>query len=460
MVNGAVRALARFWGACVLAVLTIFFSEGSASAAPHGTLVLIVDGGAGEKLASAIGTQLPAPWSVADAKAFSAAAKNHKLPSGLGSLDDEKTEEKYLQTLGQVITEAGANAAVAVQVQKGRRRFARVILLSAAGASLVDRQVTLAGPEEDAMRITRAFQSELAALVPAEGAKPGPAPAPSPAGPTLQGEPAKPSGTEPAPAASASASASAGPSSPSTPLPAPWMVATVAFQLANRRVGYRDVITANIHHDNSGFVPTPAIGVDFFPFAIAKGSRGFLADFGLFGDFMLGLGAEKKLTDGTTVPVGWSRFDAGLKYRLWLKERNWGSPMLAFSLSFGQEAYLFHNKTPPEEPLDTPSAAYKIVRPRVDARVPIGPIALSAGLGYLGVLNTVSFVKKFRDPSVYAWEAEGAVSVPLGSIVEPRVGVSYRRFVHQFHPKEGDDYIANVATDQILRVELGVSAHF
>ena len=80
-------------------------------------------------------------------------------------------------------------------------------------------------------------------------------------------------------------------------------------------------------------------------------------------------------------------------------------------------------------------------------------------MGYLAVLNAVEFAGNFRDASIYAWEADVALTVPIGNVFELRGGFAYRRFVHIFGPQTGDPYIANVADDQIIRADIGVSAH-
>jgi hypothetical protein len=230
------------------------------------------------------------------------------------------------------------------------------------------------------------------------------------------------------------------------------------MEVADRHLNYRQVVTTNLHSDESGPVLMPSIALDVFPFA--RDTTRVLQDIGIFGDFKRGLGSHKTLADGTKVPAAWTRFDVGIKYRIMIK-RNWNAPHVALSLSYGEESYSFSPSAPPAEPLDIPSVDYQIIRPRIDARLPIGPIVILPGVGFLGILDSGDFVTKFRDPSVYGWEADLALAVPvIGKFLAVRGGIAYRRFVHQFSPSVGDAYIANVATDQMLRVDLGVSAEF
>jgi hypothetical protein len=448
MVKG-VRRLARYW-ILVLALLTAF-GEASAWAAAPATMVIVVDGD--DKLATAIPAELPAPWAPADPDAVTAAAQKRRFPASTGALRDKKARGPYVQKLLQVAVDSGAKAALVVYVPKGKKRVAHVTLLSSAGPTLVDTQVSLASPDQDAAVVTRAFSRELVAL----GASPEPAPQPAPAtapapavGETLPDAP-KPA-TPPAPDAPPAA-----PKAEAAGAIAPWIVATATMELANRHLTYSDVVTSNIHSDNSGIVPMPAIALDLFPFA--PGGTRFLQDLGVFGDFKLGLVSQKTLADGTKAPASWTRFDAGLKYRIWIK-RTPKSPIISLALSYGQESYRFHPSTAPAEPLDTPSASYAILRPRIEARVPVGPVVLLVGGGYLAVLDTVAFAGNFRDPSIYAWEADFALAVPIGNVIEVRGGIAYRRFVHIFGAAKGDPYIASVADDQMFRGDLGISAHF
>lgn len=235
------------------------------------------------------------------------------------------------------------------------------------------------------------------------------------------------------------------------------LVGTVAMELADRYLRYRDVVT-ELYSDESGIAPTPSIAVDAFPGA--RTGTPVLQDVGVFGDFKYGIVQAKSLDAGKEASVTWSRFDVGIKYRLLLFKREWRAPMIAPSVSYGQETYIFKNPTPPSpQALDTPSVAYKMVRPRVDARAPIGPIAVLAGAGFLWVVSSGEVAKEFRDATVLGWEADLGLTVPIGRMFEVFGGIAYRRYIYWFSPVAGDANIANGAHDQIRRLGLGVSAH-
>ena len=450
MVNATDRFLARFFlAATVLALLAIFgeaaaWAKDAKGGAP--TVVIVVDrSGGGDEAAAAIGAELPQPWTRADADAVGSAAKKRNLPESLKALDGPKTKGPYLQKLAQVAVDVGARGAVVVQIRKNRE--GRVDLISTAGATLVDAPVTLGAATENAALVARRFSAELAALLPKEEA----APKPETAAPSSAADPPA-EASKPAPDAPPSTK----PQEKTGPEPPPLLVATVAMELANRNLSYQDVVTKNIRSDNSGLAPTPAIAADVFP--LARSGILVLQDIGISGDVKLGIVGAKKLDDGTKASITWTRFDAGLKYRIWLR-RDWKAPMLAASVSYGQESVHFSASTPPAEPLDTPSVAYEVLRPRVDLRVPIGPIAVLAGGGYLAVLKSGDLAGRFRNPSVLGWEADLALAVPIGSTFELRGGLEARRFIFLFAPAAGDPYIASAAHDQILRAHLGISVH-
>jgi hypothetical protein len=453
-----VRFLARFFVASVLTLLTLvaLFGELSAwgqNAKGSPTLVLIVEGGAGPKLATAILTELSS-WTRADAKAVAAAAKKRELAASLEELHSPVSKGPYLLRLGRVASDVGAAAAVAVEVSKGKPRQAHVVLVSAAGGTKLDVDVTLGAPADDATTIARALSIPLGTLGPQEAppSKLDDAGAPPPAS----------DASAEAPKPAEAAAEDAGPTPPrAAPEKVgeepPLVVGTVAIQLANRHLNYRDAVTS-LPADDSGLAPTPSVAIEVFP-----GSRTgtvFLQDIGVFGDFDLGIVHGKTLPGGSKASASWTRFDVGLKYRIWLWGRDWKKPMIAPSVSYGQESYSYDDSAPSPTPLETPSVAYKMIRPRLDLRVPVGPIALLGGGGYLAVVKSGEVSSKFRDPRVIGWEADLAATLPLGTLFEARAGVGYRRYIYWFSPQEGDTNIANGAHDQVLRIELGASAHF
>src|SRR6185503_16111232 len=94
-----VRAWARFVLAAAIGLLLSVIAK-SSFAGENPTLVVIVEGGGGDRLVTAIGSSLPQGWSRADTKQFTKAAKAQKLPKP-AALDKPKTKGPYLEKLGR-----------------------------------------------------------------------------------------------------------------------------------------------------------------------------------------------------------------------------------------------------------------------------------------------------------------------------------------------------------------------
>jgi hypothetical protein len=485
MANGGVQSLARFILSPLLVISRLLLSltillggrelawaaEPATAAKASPTMVLVVEGGS-PKLRNAIIGEVPEPWARADGKAIAASAKKRELPDSLKDIEGTTTKGPYLTRLGRVTEDVGAKAAVAVLVTtKGKARQAHVIIVTATGSVKLDKEVPLkAAADEDAAIIAKAFSTELGALAGQDAEAPAKteptAPAATPA--------ANASSTEaPKPTASGSGSGSGSTSSSSSgeaatppikpvdngPEPPPLLVATVGMELANRQLSYRDPVT-RLRSDDSGITPTPAISADFYPGA--RTGTSVLQDIGVFGDFKLGIAKDKSVPEGRSASVSWTRFDIGLKYRIWLTRREWKAPMIAPSISYGREAYSFDRLDPPPEPLETPAANYETLRPRIEGRLPLGPIAILGGAGFLAILSSGEVGGKFRDTTVIGWEADLALAIPLpfiGKPFEARLGFGYRRYIYWFSPIAGDPYVANGAHDQMMRGGIDLAAH-
>lgn len=433
-------------------------------------MVLVVEGG-NPKLRNGIVGETPEPWQRADGKAIAASAKKRELPDSLKDIEGPTTKGPYLTRLARVAEDVGAKAAVAVLVStKSKGRVAHVIVVAPTGSVKADKDVPLGAPADDATAIVKAFSTELAALAAVEDAPPKteptpPAPGKEPATPpdgAGSSEPPKKDGSTASAAGSASTGEAANAIKPvdNGPEPPPLLFATFAVELANRKLTYRDAVTRTLRGDDSAIAPTPAISADFYPGA--RTGTTVLQDIGVFGDFKIGLVQDKAVSEGRSAGVTWTRFDVGLKYRIYIGAREWKSPMIAPSFSYGREAYSFAKLDPPPEPLDTPAANYETLRPRVDGRLPLGPIAIQGGAAFLALLSSGEIAGKFRDSSVIGWEADLGLVIPLpfiGKPFEARLGFAYRRFIYFFSPQTGDPYIANGANDQIMRGDIGFSAH-
>ena len=423
------------------------------------SLVVILEGAGGEKLKSAIGASLPEPWARADAKSVAKAAKTRKLAASPKALDKPKTKGPYLEKLAQVTEDVGGKAALVVRVAPGKKRKARVLLVSTVGSTLVDTVLTLDAPANDAALVQKSIANELAILAPSkepEAAPPTPAAAVPPKAeppPEKVVAPVAPP-TEAAKDPAAEAVVGVPPPTETTRELPPVLEATLAMELATRHIGYRDLVSSNLKPYSSGAVPTPSVALDFYP--LARSGVVFLQDLGMFGDFKRGLGQSVDLPDGTRIPIVWTRVDAGAKLRIRVG-RGWHVPAFYVSGSYGQESFLFRDPNPAALPLDTPSVAYRTLRPRLEVRLPLGPLGLLVGGGYLAVLSSGELSGRLRDAKVGGLEADGALVLPIVKSFELRAGGAYRRFFYSFTPAPGDATVAGGALDEIVRADFGMT---
>lgn len=439
----AERWLNRLFAVASVFLLLTILGESSAWATGDkgNTKLAIVVEGAPPSLRGGIGGELPSPWTQVDASLVGAAAKKRQLSRSLKALEDPATKGQYTSKLVMVAGDVGGRAAVVVVISTKRNdRKGHVILVADTGETLVDTQVALGAPADDAAMLAKAFRDKLDPLTRPD--EPAAKPEPVAAVTATPVEGPKPDATPSAPRApTTDAPPPPPPTQPEGAEPPPVLVGTLGVHVANRHLELRGVVTSAPVAYDSGFVLTPALAVDLFPGA-RSGSK-VLEDFGVFGDVALGLHSE----------ASWTRFDAGLKYRFWLK-RAWSGAMIAPSVGYSQESYA--SDTPNDR---RPPKSYKMVRPRVDVRVPVWRIAILGGAGFLAALDSGELADQFRDATVLGWEADLAATVPITRALEIRAGFGYRRMIYWFSPQRGDPNFARGANDQTFRPEIGVTAH-
>src|SRR5688572_6130743 len=207
------RAFVATLAACLVLVIT-----GGRAQAEGGKLVVIADGGGGEKLAVAIAKSLPETWTRSDPKAFVKAAKARKLPAA-ASLEKPKTRPAYVDKLGKATGDVGADAALVVRVTPGKKnRKAKIWIVTPAGRTVKEGTASLgaANVNADAKAVVSEISADLSQLGPAES-KPDPAAAAAGAGTTA---PAPAAGTTPPPAGAPGAPGTTPPATPPSGDPA------------------------------------------------------------------------------------------------------------------------------------------------------------------------------------------------------------------------------------------------
>jgi hypothetical protein len=461
-------ALSLFAMLAVLAVTT------AARADDAQTIVIVVEGGGGEKLAAAIANTLPSPWTRSDPKAFARASKKHKV-GGAKALDSAKTKGRYVDRLLAATHDVHASAVLVVRVAPAKkRRTAKVMLFAADDKKPVTHtSVKLGAPShaKDAAAVESAIAPDLEAIPPAQGAAAtGPeagaaaeatgAAATTPGAtagapnalepePSKPGEPAESGATASGDAASTTPgrSVAGGEESPAL------LDASVGIDFSSRHFDYNDAVTSNLRPYDVDFVPAPAVKLELYP--LAKSKAGVFRDIGLTGGFHAALGLQSKAPDGTKIATTWSRIDIGLRARLRLAPGA-SPPAIGIDVGYGRETFAFRDQGLRIQN-ELPTVGYELLRVGLDARVPIGPVALFGGAYYLPILHSGDVGKRIRGQTAGGVEAELGVAVPFARRFEARAGVDYRRFFYSFQPIPGDPVVAGGALDQLLRAELALA---
>jgi hypothetical protein len=109
---------------------------------------------------------------------------------------------------------------------------------------------------------------------------------------------------------------------------------------------------------------------------------------------------------------------------------------------------------------ELPSVDYKYVRAAGDARLPIGPAAITLGAGYMNIMKAGKFAEKFPHATMGGVDAKIGVSYGLMPWLEARAGFVYTRIFASMHSELGDAAVAGGAIDQYFTGNVGLSAVF
>ena len=150
---------------------------------------------------------------------------------------------------------------------------------------------------------------------------------------------------------------------------------------------------------------------------------------------------------GRTIGNTWTRVDVGLRGRLSLG----GDRAPVFTIGFGwsREAFVFTEADP-----SLPSATYATLRASLDARVPIGPVALLATFAALPGLRLSGATDPFRERSVLGLDGLLGLAVPFARTFEFRLLASHTRYSTKFVTAPGATVVATGTTDSYSRLQV------
>jgi hypothetical protein len=200
------------------------------------------------------------------------------------------------------------------------------------------------------------------------------------------------------------------------------------------------------------------VDAELYPLA---GSGGPIGDIGIVGLYSRALALQSAPQGGQKYSTTWDRWFAGLRYRI--RTSGDTGPLVGITVGYGHEGFTFAGMP---DTLDHEVAAekYGYVKAAADVRIPVGPLAIMAGAGYLFTstagsdLSTVS--GRFSRAKVGGIEAQAGVGLTLAKGLEARALVRYTRFFWSMNPELGDTYIAGGAVDTFASLHLGVAYAF
>jgi hypothetical protein len=219
--------------------------------------------------------------------------------------------------------------------------------------------------------------------------------------------------------------------------------------LALRSLGWSDGLTSNLRDYRVVGVPGFAGALDVYPFATLDVP--VLSDLGLTFEGRGALGLTSATEGGAEVATRWHRFAGGLRYRQRL-DASHDPVVLGFAGSFVHDDFAI--AASPELAAQEPSARTASIRGGVDVRVPLGPLALTAGAGGLGVIDEGGVYDRVRGATIAGVDGSLGVVVPLGLGFDARLTASYQRWFSSFAPVPGDAYVAGGAVDERAHVEV------
>jgi hypothetical protein len=480
--------------ACIHLLVACLLWALPSRAVDQSTLVVLAGEGDLDPIKYAIEANLPEPWQATEPAALNKALIATGAPAMPKALADKKASGTYIEKVARATSRMAADAALLVRVApkpKKGARTAHVVIITPAGKRTFEKTVALGAesPDADAAVVLTEIAPTLARIAPPPKPPPPPpppvavAPRPSPATPPPPAaKPAEPI-TKPKPGAAAAPAVAAAPAkkaepvpadaragaspaapvaaAPSSPAPAgapaagrrPTSIEAMAgIELGFRHIGYRELSTGNLQPYGKNFVPTPAVGLNVYPFALS--GIPVLQDLGATGSFRTALGLESSLADGTKLHTVWTRVDIGGRARIRFRS---GLRPPEIGLLFGYTQEVFVLTDPQNGVLDIPSVRYKALRAGVDGRVPVGPVVLMGTFAYLDVLEAGDLAERIRGANVSGFEGELGAAVPFLDVFDVRALVNYRLYSFSFDPGQNDTTAALGARDQIVRTQLALS---
>ncbi|MGZ3454418.1 MAG: hypothetical protein ACXVEF_32730 [Polyangiales bacterium] len=449
----------------VVAVMTFFASVLASSAvlAADRVVVIHAEGPDSDAIAKDVKSNLPKGLVAGDPKEFNGELGKQGQKGAFGkALDNSKQREKLLDRVRKAAKASSVDVVIILRVKKDKQGRTVTILVidPKTPAPLREDEVTL--PPKKGKDDSKPVVASIGPALGASSSSPPPEPEKKPekATPTEEKKPEKAEKTEEKEEEKEQEKKPEPPAGkrPSGEYNRALFIGGLGVDLGLRRFEYNQPITKNLRAYSVSGAPMLTVNVELYPLA---GSGGPVGDFGIVGLYSRALALQSAPQGGQKFSTTWDRWFAGLRYRI--RTSGDSGPLVGITVGYGHEGFTFSGM-PDALASEVPAQAYGYVKIAADARIPVGPLALMAGAGYLVTSasgsDATSVAGRFSRAKVGGIEATAGVGLTLAKGLEARALVRYTRFFWSMNPELGDTYIAGGAVDTFASLHLGVAYAF
>ncbi|WP_437602767.1 hypothetical protein WMF28_14185 [Sorangium sp. So ce590] len=220
----------------------------------------------------------------------------------------------------------------------------------------------------------------------------------------------------------------------------------LGLEFVGRWFDYSDPLSQNLRP--YGVFGQPALSLSGELYPLAGTDISVLKGLGITAGYAQALGLNSAVGDGDPISTTYQRINLGLRQRLSIGESS------VLGISAGLRFLTFEIDAQGALANTVPNVSYTIFRVGLDARVPVGPVALALGADYLMPLSSGPVYDRFTGASVQGIGATAGVLIPVATGIEARLLLEYARFFSSFQPELTDAYAAGGATDQYLGIRL------
>jgi hypothetical protein len=446
----------------VVAVMTLFVSLLVSEDAWAADRVVVVhaEGPDSDAIAKDVKASLPKGLTAGDPKEFTSELGKQGQKGAFGkALDNGKQREKLLERVRKAAKASSVDVVVILRVKKDKKGRTVTILVVDAKTPAPLREDEVSLPAKKGKDDSKPVIASIGPALGASSSAPEPEQKPEKATPPEEKKPEKTDKTE---------EKEAEPTEEKKPEPAgarpsgeydrALVILGLGVDLGLRDFSYNQAITKNLRAYSVKGAPMLTVNAELYPLA---GSGAPLGDIGLVGLYSRALALQSAPQGGQKFSTTWDRWFAGLRYRI--RTSGDTGPLIGITVGYGHEGFTFSGM-PDALAAEVPAQSYGYVKIAADARIPVGPLALMAGAGYLVTSasgsDTTSVAGRFSRAQVGGIEASAGLGLTVAKGLEARALVRYTRFFWSMNPELGDSYIAGGAVDTFASLHLGVAYAF